>query len=334
MMHPKYMIRFAIPLVIILMIGGSPVAAKPNARITDLGTLPGDTASLARAINDQGSIVGESSGVGFETSCFINRNNESELINNQPQWTGNCITADVNNNNEVVGRVIRAPGQPDAGFLWRDGTITDLGFPDTYSVTPRAINNTGQIVGEMGVPTSGTGYVPRGFVWQNGSYIQLPCQALAVDNNDAGQVIAMNISSCPPGTPDYPRGLIWDNGNVAYLDFIPIAINNNGQVVGVKYLANTHTFVLWQNGVTSTLDLPFFPAKINDLGEIIGRSETNPETAMIQKGSSVTELPSLKQGQRTGALGMNNLGAVVGYNVIDDQGTGHGVVWSLKSNKR
>jgi len=330
MFHADSRTVIVLMALMLILFSSHGVLAK-SAKITDLGTLPGDTVSLARAINDLGVVVGESTSDGsFETNCFIKRDDQLELLNSQPSWKGNCVVSDVNDNGEVVGRVIKASGAPESGFVWRDGVMNDLGFPSDYSVTPRAINNNGQIVGEFCAPSSWGGCVPRGFVWQNGSYTQLPCQAVAVDNNDAGQVLALNLSSCPPAQPNYPKGMLWDNDAVTDLDFNPVAINNDGKVVGVKYLANSHTFVLWQNGTTSNLDIQFYPMKINDLGEIVGRTEASPETAMFWKDGLSTELSSFKKDQRIGAFALNNTGQVVGYDVIDNEGRGHAVIWTQK----
>lgn len=165
----------------------------------------GGSYTLARAINDQGLIVGEAGlpgGVGAHTVVWENGvmrdiqafpsgstfpwgvSNTGIVVgqwnptNGAYAWTAaggmvvmtglegpNDIPLAVNDNGQIVGWYERTASEASKAFLWTNGVITDLGTLGGASSVAIAINNAGQIVGRADLPRKGTQSVYRAFLW-------------------------------------------------------------------------------------------------------------------------------------------------------------------------
>lgn len=127
-------------------------------------------------------------------------------------------------------------------------------------------------------------------------------------------------------------------------------VNNNGQVVGwgwrtiLGFGLSRHP-LLWQAGQTLAQDLGIYLAcdteaeAINNLGQIVGLGQNcsdptqpnlPPAVGWLYQNGSVTQLPSLGQGNSTFAYGINDLGQVVGQSAVDVNATiVHAFVWQV-----
>jgi probable HAF family extracellular repeat protein len=169
-----------------------------NGQLTDVGGLPGATASAATAINDSGQIVGYSSISGgsgggvitpnaflYEAGKFIDLGTPSE------RSSAYGINA--------LGQVVGSNG--GHGFLWDNGVMMDLGtLPDDDTSLAESINDSGQIVG-YATESGGFGNTPsHAFLYENGVMSDLnsllPANsgwvlntATAIDN--AGDIVGM-----------------------------------------------------------------------------------------------------------------------------------------------
>lgn len=161
---------------------------------------------------------------------------------------------------------------------------------------------------------------------------------MAYGINDAG--IAVGASSALPGGVVFPfnnssQALMWGtDGNPVNLGRLPgqpatqgagaLDINNNGEVVGwalQPFMTTTFMYAVRFSGGTASLlrsDLgaPSIAYRINDGGQIIGR--TNANGPFLLSGGSVTFLKSPNANSSI-ANDINNAGRIVGFESI---GTG------------
>jgi probable HAF family extracellular repeat protein len=215
-----------------------------DARVSDLGSLPGRPYSDAVAINDRGQVVGRS---------YVATNEYDERIG------------------------------PRA-FLWSRGKMRDLGaLPgDTYS-TPDAINERGQIIGRSYPKSAKFSYGgtaefewwegAHAFVWENGKMARLAgTDARVSDINDRGQIVGSVKRS------GRRHAVLWRDGKMIDLGLLPgrsesqaSAVNERGQVIGTS---GQRAFV-WQNGKMTALPVlagmtRYSAVDINERGEVLG----------------------------------------------------------------
>jgi probable HAF family extracellular repeat protein len=195
-----------------------------GGKIVNLGTLGGNESSAA-AVNDRGEVVGAA------------LNSTPDPFPNRCPWSFDfCIFGNATESH---------------AFLWRDGTIRDLGTlggPDSGAFF---VNEKGQIAGASDVdftanPVTG-GPTLHPFLWDNGEMLDL-------------------VAAAPAGMFGGSRG-------------IATGLNNRGQVIGTMNLTGDvtwHSF-LWDQGVLTdlgTLGGNLTTAfGLNGAGHIIGRSD-------------------------------------------------------------
>jgi probable HAF family extracellular repeat protein len=112
--------------------------------ITDLGTL-GGSYSDATALNDSGQIVGSAYSASGQSQAVL----WSTRHLNSLGIPAESHAIDINNDGQVLAFAdASAPGTTVRhGYVWRNGTRTELGTLGTPFVTPTAINDQGLVVG-------------------------------------------------------------------------------------------------------------------------------------------------------------------------------------------
>lgn len=127
----------------------------PPYTIRDLGTLPGDYASVAMGINERGDVVGWSAGpTGTRAFIFTSESGMAAL----PALAGRPVTAAraINENAVVVGTASVGGTDPGHAVRWQAGVAHDLGTLGTGSSSEaRGVNDTGAIVGSSGTDGGG-----------------------------------------------------------------------------------------------------------------------------------------------------------------------------------
>ena len=172
------------------------------------------------------------------------------------------------------------PGDDAHAFVWRNGTIRDLGTLGGRNSFAIAINGKGQILGGSETRTGRSHVV----IWQNGRVKDLgrlaPNGVYLQDINDAGQIVGTLVTA-----DGYGRGFVWANGRLTLLPPLPghassgaTAINNQGVIVGSSGpdAGGRSYAVVWSNGkprALPDLDDVFVEAvDIGDDGTIAGNA--------------------------------------------------------------
>ena len=146
---------------------------------------PNTPSGAARAINENGVIVGQSAGPVVVRAVMWRDGEVMVLQPTFPMESGDAV--DVNDRGEAI--VI---GQ-HTSFLWREDGVTvlpTLDLPDARPAIPASINNEGQIVG-FTLFNSGP-VTERATLWQEGAVVDL--NALVSDDDPLKPFVTLNIA--------------------------------------------------------------------------------------------------------------------------------------------
>jgi probable HAF family extracellular repeat protein len=158
-----------------------------NGRMHDLGTLPGDSDSGATGINIRGQIVGwsapTSDAVGRSLHAVLWADGRMRRLGIRTDYGG----ASINDRGEIV---------TSSGRLWKNGRTTDLCAIARRWCAASAINERGDVVGEVSLPSSLFG---AGTLWQGRHAYRFRTIRLS-DINDRGQMVSTD--DVGHGVPD------------------------------------------------------------------------------------------------------------------------------------
>ena len=180
----------------------------------------------------------------------------------------------VNQSGDIAGEWVI--GSSEHAFLFRSGTLTDLG-----QWSARGINNADQVVGGDG---------DHAFLWNQNAINVLPAfgtdtSAFAFGINNAGQIVGLSFSSANDQLTS-SHALLWEGNTVTDLGHLPgdfgavaLAINSHGDIVGYSIGPTFgRTPVIWHDGIIA--EIPSCPYgryhcfadanAINDLGDVAG----------------------------------------------------------------
>ena len=276
-----------------------------EGQVTDLGTLPGGTESLALAINDRGQVAGFGNNdvedpwgsFFFDDNAFTTQTHsfvwEKGVMRDIGTLGGpDAVVGAMNARGQLSGTSFTdstpndTTGIPTVDpFLWEKGRMRDLGsLGGTISVVS-GMNDTGQVAGFTTFEGDETG---DAFLWDGKRLRDLGTLggdfSFANAVNGAGHVTG--ISSLPDGTT---HAFLWADGKLRDLpppEGAPcasgFAINNDDDVVGAAddCEGNQLAAVLWHKGVPYDLSTLIGPTDltlgefeyIDDEGEIAGRA--------------------------------------------------------------
>ena len=301
-----------------------------NGVLQDLGTLPPESPddpdtrffSFVTAMNSRGQIVGwESFFPPLEdVRAFIWDNGVLRNLNT----LGGCCGG--RNIAEAINEAGHVTGATDAfgplhAFLWRAGTMTDLGTSGGLQSFGRDVNASDQVVGSYD-PNS---LDEHAFLWTSGAMQDLgvlegQTESQALKINTAGQVIGVSGSHAF----FWSRGVMQDLGAAS-----PVAINSRGQVV----LNGGGRVLVWENGVVTPVNSPgnsySLATGINERGQIVGWSQSGsgPLHAVLWEQGGMTDLGALADAEQSSALAISNSGRVTGWSQ-SASGEIRALVWS------
>jgi probable HAF family extracellular repeat protein len=171
-------------------------------------------------------------------------------------------------------------------FLWKDGTMIDLGGLGGTFGTAQCANNRGQVIGQSNLLGDKNQHA---FLWEQGAMKDLGTLggsfSIAIWLNNTGEVVGGSDTS----DNESFHATLWRNGRIHDLGTLQgdcaslaFAINSESQIIGQSFNCETETAraVLWDKGTIIDLN-EAIPAdsslrltetfNINEHGEIVGR---------------------------------------------------------------
>jgi probable HAF family extracellular repeat protein len=301
-------------------------AAAAHYTITDLGSLGFGDLSVAKGINNAGTVVGYSytaagAGHGFKWSNGT-ITDLGTLAGGNSSWANA-----VNDAGLIAGTSDRPPQGYGYPVRWSSsGVITDLGGTVNNALgVGNAIDPYGQVVGGQRPDNSEGG--PLGTLYRaDGTRVDLgPDLGVAKGINAVGQVV---------GLPSY----VWRNGTTTFLpDFLgtgsasATAINISGTVVGAAFAGQSNVAVRWTGtNPTSLGSVPGITTNtataINAAGQIVGTADPQcspcpAPRAWLWQAGSLTLLDDLLPADSGWSLqqanGINDRGQIVGAGIYN-----------------
>lgn len=335
------------------------VVGNWQVTLTDLGVLPGGTASRAMAINNAGRVVGLATDSTFALQRPFWDANTGAITGfaENLDSAGTAVPEEINAAGETVGTV-EFGGRLNKGVFWNaQGRVFAL--PPLAGVDPllgsthirgHGINNLGQMVGAAkdGAPTffwhavlwlnKDTPPQDLGFLGQGAYNINY---TEAYDINDFTHVVGNG------SVGSLTRGFLWRVGRMIDLGALSgqvvseaAAINNSGLIAGKS---NFYP-VIWRydpsspgsTPVIQQLPIPagFFaaqPAAVNDQGDVVGHagSPSIDSHAILWRDGLAVDLGTWPGGHYSVAYDINNAGQIVGTGTVTGDNLDHALMWTV-----
>ncbi len=320
-------------LVMTFGLFGNPIAyAAVQFTVRDIGVLPTDNASFARALNDSGQVIGDSYNTDASSSNAFrwSAGNGIEVL---PLPSGSASLAGaygINGAGQIVGAA------NFRGVLWNGATVTDLSaLPGGLNFVPFGISDDAVIVGS-GNPFETAAYIRNGTVTalprlgQNDSF----SRALAI--NGRGDIVGQSGGAAVIWVADTPVELASNASARAINDTNGIA----GNIVSAIPSAPGQSFqaVLWVSGVMNLLSNPTgfdgsVAVGINDANTVVGfggpvgffpSRNQGAHRALLWENAMAYDLNSLVTNGDDWTLleawDINNRGEIVGVGLRDNHG--------------
>jgi probable HAF family extracellular repeat protein len=300
----------------------------------DLGTL-GGTNSEAYGINDSGSVVGYSYLAGDSTyHAFVDN---GTTMTDLGSLGGDSEARGISNSGLIVGgtylpgNMVLTGNTGGQAFVSNGTTMQSIGTPGGSSSFAIAVSGSGLVAGygELAGNTVSTAFLYNGTTMTDIGGNNSGAHGV----NNSGLVVGtVSPSATVEHAASFKGTTITDLGTLGGTNSEALAVNDNGMIVGDSYLAdNSHYDAFVDNGTTMTNlgSLGGGHAKafgINDSNVIVGRSDLagNPDYhAFVDDGTGLVDLNSLTNLSGTDfsylsvALGINDLGDIVGFGVTD-----------------
>jgi len=327
--------------------------------LTDLGVLPGGTASRGLAVNNAGRIIGLATDNMFALQRPFWDAGSGAVIgfadNFDPAAT--AVPEQINDLGQMVGTEVIRNGTLYRGVFWTPQGQA-FGLPPMPGVDPlygpvhiagHGINSLGQMAGSS--KESAPNFFVHAVLWQNKD---TPAQDLGFLGVGAptnySEAFGINdfthvVGNSAVGT--LTRGFLWRAGHMIDLGALSgqvvseaRAINNTGLIAGKSnlypvtwryYVANTSS-----TPVIQSLPIPagFFsaqPAAVNDTGDVAGYagSSSVDSHAMLWRNRQAIDLGVWPGGHYSVANDINEFGQIVGTGTVAGDNLDHALMWTV-----
>jgi len=331
MKHRSIQTRLASLLFALLGLAAVRPAGAQGYTIINLGTLPGDDASIALGVNASGQVTGGSLTASGIPRAFLY---SGGVMTNLGTLSGDLASAGIGINaaGTVAGVSVNILGTPHAA-LFSGGSVTNLNT-EGYAI---GINSAGQAVGfnestDRAILFSGGTVTDLGTLGGNFS--------IALGINSAARVVGgadNNSGQTRPflhdGTSMIDLGTLGGNEGYAY------SINDAGQIVGVAETGSAQHAFLYDGVMTDLGTLPGLANSvaysINAYGQAVGRATNgsaldvdlppfpDPSTAFLYSGGALYDLHTLIPANSgwtlLAAMGIGDGGHITGFGLINGQ---------------
>lgn len=187
-----------------------------QGQIQELPAFPGDSVTLAGAINDAGQVVGTSGICAAPTTALFALGVHAVLWHHGTVTNLGSLGGVMNNWAIAINRAGQVVGMSDLpgdttthAFFWQNGVMTDMGtLPGDVSSIAGDINNKGQVVGL----SCDVNFNCRAFLWENGVMTDLntlvaPGSSLYLSFgegiNDAGEISGTAFDQSTGASPAF-----------------------------------------------------------------------------------------------------------------------------------
>ena len=322
--------RIAIGLAVVLLpvVGWwmNRVCRPKLYRVTVLPSLGGN-ATIPRAINDRGEIVGVAQDPNGDYHLVL-WDQASKLRDLGTLEPGRGWQVDINNRGQIAVYKASPRYKPDAFVRDPNGTVHWLGPRDGTAFYGGLLNNQGQVAGKL---KAADGSVRLG-LWDPGRGVTdsdaIVTQKLHILSiNDKGQILGRNQT---PG--GILQAFLWDaNDGVTAVDMTICDLNNHSCIVGWRDSHHDGNYMVsWQKdtGYTKLFEGQkgrFSRVMVNDAGQILCDVELHSaqDTCILwdpDKGRVVLDrqLSQNAKGELR-PMGLNNHGCIIAAVLSDDK---------------
>ncbi|MBC7805745.1 MAG: DUF3466 family protein [Akkermansiaceae bacterium] len=257
----------------------------------------------------------------------------------------------------VTGAMVTDTGKKHA-FLWKDGTLTDLGTLYSDDSYGSGVNDAGEVVGVSTAinKTMDDGTVQEArhpFLYKNGKMTDISGKELNTEGGDTWQPFDINnrgmavgkMTQNGVGMPavSWLRGRLTSLGTLGGYMATAYACSDRGGIVGASYVAGNNaprtgeeSAFLYRSGRMTELGTlggkSSTALDVNNLGDVVGFSQLYPLTAQtnrafLVKRGKMSDLGTFG-GDSSTANGINDAGQIVGC----AQTTKQNVVYFLYQN--
>jgi probable HAF family extracellular repeat protein len=304
----------------------------PTTGIRDLGTLGGD--AFAYAVNDSSTVVGVyAPNDGRNYHGFI-WTEATGMVDIGVPGGGDSDTAEVfcfaiNNAGNVVGRARQVDGKQVAFFWSPTDGFTALGNFSSRASNGNvayAINDMDQVTGNVLI---GQGFFYHAFLWSPD--MTHPRDLGVVDGAQYSVGLGINNLSRIAGGSLSTSDFVWQpmgwtkRLGMSLLGMVPdtlyaqaLAINDAGQIVGLDQTGSSDLAFYTAPGIGLKFLKGFggneiVAHAINQSGVIVGYADDATDTIHAVRWLTPTSVPEVFAPEMSNALGINNLGQIVGF---------------------